>query len=157
MGSDREVVLFLDFPVLIHDTDGRVLGLVPRFDDDLVPVEGIFICHFLAECDTVYHAVETCLSGSLDDGDCVVCIPFADEVSFHHLVPILLVEYGTVWHIVLGEGYTGILVHYAHFGGTADNHIALAAVGIDPFDSPELLEFQFAVVFGADGTFGSRT
>ncbi len=93
MGSYRQVVLLLDFVVLIDDEHARVLGLVTTLDDDLVTVERILVGSLLTEVLAFDHSVETDGTVGLDDGDCVICVPLTDEVSLLNRVAFLLVEY----------------------------------------------------------------
>ncbi len=88
----RKVVSLLHIPVLVENGDGRSLGPVGRGDDDLVTVEGIFVGSLLTEGDSVDHVLEPCLTGNLDNGDCIVGIPLADEVALCNLVSVSFVE-----------------------------------------------------------------
>ena len=92
MGAYRQVVLLEDLAFVSDNENGRVLGLVLGLDDDLVLVVGILIGTLLTECHTALHIVETYRTGGLNDGDGVVRIPFADEVSLLYGITVLLVD-----------------------------------------------------------------
>ena len=99
--ADRQVVLLLDVVVVIHDEYARVLGSVTAFDDDLIPVERVFVSHLFAVVLTLNKSVETHRTVSLDDGDCIIDIPLANQIALLHGLTFVFVEYGSVRNVIL--------------------------------------------------------
>ena len=156
MGAYWQVVLLEHLALVSDNENGRVLGLVLGLDDDLVLVVGILVGTLLAEGHAALHIVETYSTCGLDDGDGVVRIPFADEVSLLDGLAILLVDDRAIRNIIVRECDACVLIHNLELGHTADNDFLSETVDSLPFESPELLILEFSVVLGLDGGISGR-
>ena len=147
MGTYRKVVLLYGLSVLVENVEGRVLGLILGLYDDLVVAAGNTVGNFLDESSAFNEVLELCASCIFNDGDGVVCVPFADEVSLDYAVAFLLVKNCSVRDVILGECHSGVLVLNAEFSRAADYNILDFTDKIYPLYGPQFRECKLSCVF----------